>query len=250
MKHFIPYIVTILILIVYPRFSFSQCQPDTANCMDVLLPGEICPLILPDGIVNQAYEEVFTVIPPDTAMIMNLPVQIVKIVIDTVGNMPPGLNYQTNSDTFYVDTSYCVLLSGTPTTPGVYDLHIRVIPYIYSFIFGVIQVPAIEDDTSLTIIIREPSGIDEFRGKIFAALEAIPNPFETTTRIGFYTAGQSSFELRIYNLLGQLAYHESFIGIPGRNYFNFNGIDLKPGTYLYKISGNGNSVTKKLIKLQ
>jgi hypothetical protein len=250
MKHFISYIVTILVLIVYPRLSLSQCQPDTVNCKDVLLPGEICQLILPEGIVNEAYEEIFTVIPPYQATIQTGTVNIVKIVIDTVRNLPPGLSYQTNSDTFYVDTAYCVLLSGTPTTAGVYDLHIRVIPYIFSIVFGIIQGPAIEDDTSLTIIIREPSGIDEFRGKTFAALEAVPNPFETTTRIGFYTRTQGQFELTIYNLLGQLTYSEDITGVPGRNYFNFNGIEMKPGTYLYNISGNGNSITKKLIRLR
>lgn len=251
MKHFILYIVTILVLIVNPRLSFSQCQPDTVNCKDVLLPGEICPLILPEGIVNEAYEEVFTVIPPYKATFEYGTIDIVKIIIDTVGNLPPGLNYQTNSDTFYIDTAYCVLLSGTPKTPGIYDLYIRVIPFLYSPLLKiVIPGPAVVDDTSLTIIIRDPSGIDEFRGKTFAALEAIPNPFETTTRIGFYTHTQGQFELTIYNLLGQLTYSEDITGVPGRNYFNFKGIEMKPGTYLYNISGNGNSITKKLIRLQ
>src|SRR4030042_3016899 len=160
MKHLILHAFAILLIIISSQISFAQCEPDTVNCKDVLLPGEICPLILPEGIVNESYEEVFTFIPPYQAVLEYGIIDIVKIVIDTVGNLPPGLNYQTNSDTFYVDTAYCVLLSGIPTTPGIYDLHIRVIPYIYSVVFGVIQGPAIEDDTSLTIIVREPSGID------------------------------------------------------------------------------------------
>ena len=244
------YIFAISVLILCPLISFSQCEPDTVNCKDVLLPGEICPLIVPDGIVNESYEQVFTVIPPDQATILTGTVEIVKIVIDTVGNLPPGLSYQTNSDTFYVDTAYCILLSGIPTAAGVYDLHIRVIPYIFTIVFGIIQGPAIEDDTSLTIIVREPSGMDEFSGKTFSVLDALPNPFEITTRIGFFTRDQGLYELTVYNLLGQLAYSENITGIQGRNYFNFNGIDLNPGTYLYNISGNGNSVTRKLIRLK
>ena len=108
----------------------------------------------------------------------------------------------------------------------------------------------IEDDTSLTIIVRDPTGIDEFRGKVFSVLEALPNPFGTNTRIGFYTRNQGLFELRIYNLLGKLIYSEDIAGLPGKNYFSFNGIELQPGTYLYNISGNGNSITKKLIRLE
>ena len=250
MRQFILNAIAVSLLILLPRISFSQCQPDTVNCKDVLLPGEICPMILPDGIVNEVYEEIFTIIPPDTFIFQDIPIQIVKIVIVNVGNLPSGLNYQTNSDTFYVDKAYCVLLSGTPVITGVYNLHIKVIPFVYSSIFGVTPFPAIEDSTSLSITIREPSSIDEFRGKKFSDLEAFPNPFEATTRIGFYTSGEGSFELQVYNLLGQLSYHENITGIPGKNYFNFNGADLKPGTFLYNISGNGNTVTKKLIRLK
>jgi hypothetical protein len=251
MKHLILYTTTALILIVSSQISFAQCEPDTVNCKDVLLPGEICPLILPEGIVNESYEEVFTVIPPYQAILEYGIIDIVKIVIDTVGNLPPGLNYLTNSDTFYVDTAYCVLLSGTPTTPGIYDLYIRVIPFLYSPLLKIVfPGPAVVDDTSLTIIIRDPSGIDEFQGKDFSILEAFPNPFRNDTRIGFFTRNHYPFELRIYNLLGQIIYYERVSGVPGRNYFNFNGMTLQSGTYLYNISGNGKSFTKKLIRLE
>jgi hypothetical protein len=250
MKNLVLQTCAVLILCLFSYPVYAQCEPDTVNCKDVLLPGEICPLILPEGVVNEPYEQVFTVIPPYQAPTEYGPIDIVKIVIDTVGNLPPGLNYQTNSDTFYVDTAYCVLLSGTPTTPGIYDLYIRVIPFIYSVIFGVIPFPAVTDDTSLTLIVRDPSGIDEFQGKEFTVLETFPNPFGTTTRIGFFTRYQSPFELRIYNLIGKLEYSENVIGLPGKNYFNFNGMTLQPGTYLYNISGRGNSISKKLIRLK
>ena len=92
MKHLILHAFAILLIIMSSQISFAQCEPDTVNCKDVLLPGEICPLILPEGIVNISYEQAFTVIPPDTVTMLDLPVNIVKIVIDTVGNLPPGLN--------------------------------------------------------------------------------------------------------------------------------------------------------------
>ena len=238
-------------LFISSQTSFAQCEPDTVNCKDVLLPGEICPLILPEGIVNEYYEEVFTVIPPYQAVLEQGVIDIVKIVIDTVGNLPPGLNYLTNSDTFYVDTAYCVLLSGTPTTPGNYDLYIRVIPFLYLDLLKiVIPGPPVVDDTSLTIIVRAPSGVDEFQGKEFSILEASPNPFRNITRIGFFTRTQYPAELRIYNLLGQLTYSEKIFGLPGKNYFNFNGSTFQAGTYLYNISSNGKSATKKLIRLE
>lgn len=250
MKNLIHSTCVALMLTLFSQTLSAQCEPDTVNCKDINMPGEICPLILPEAIVNQSYEKVFTVIPPNQATTQYGPIDIVKIVIDTVGNLPPGLNYLTNSDTFYVDTAYCILLTGIPTNAGIYDLNIRVIPYIYSTIFGVIEGPAIVDDTSLTILVRDPSGIDDFSGKEFAILEASPNPFRSTTRIGFYSSNQNPFELKIYNLLGKLIYEEKTAGSAGKNYFDFDGRSLQSGTYLYNISGNGTSTTKKIVKLE
>jgi hypothetical protein len=250
MKNLIFHACLIIMVIISTQTLYAQCEPDTINCKDVLLPGEICPLILPEGIVNKPYEKVFTVIPPNQATIEYGTVDIVKIVIDTVGNLPPGFNYQTNSDTFYVDTAYCILLSGIPTTPGTYDLYIRVIPYIYSIAFGVFEGPPVVDDTSLSVTIREPSGIDEFSGKEFVIFEASPNPFRNSTRIGFYSNNPYPVELKFYNLLGQLIYSEKIFGVKGKNYFDFDGRLLQSGTYLYNISGNGTSITKKIVKLE
>lgn len=250
MKRLILPIFIVFITALHSNTSFAQCEPDTVHCKDTLLPGEICPLILPDGYVNEQYEQVFTVIPPSEAQTQYGLVNVVKIVIDTIVNIPDGLNYIANSDTFYVDTAYCVLVSGIPTTPGTYDLEIRVIPYIYSIITGVFKGDTVVDDTSLTITIHEQAGLEDFYGIEFSILDATPNPYRNTTRIGFYTQRQDIVELRIYNLLGQLVYNEINNYPSGKNWFHFNGAILKPGTYLYRISNSTESVTRKLIRLE
>jgi len=232
------------------NFLYAQCVPDTVHCKDTLLPGEICPLILPDGYVNEQYDEVFTVIPPYEAKIGDAVIDIVKIIIDTVGNLPPGLNYIANSDTFWVDTTYCVLLSGTPLVSGTYDLRIRVIPFLYSIAFGIIEGTPVTDDTSLSITIHEQAGLEDFYGIDFSVLDATPNPFINTTRVGFYTHKQDIIELRIYNLLGQIVYNEVNIYPSGKHYFNFNGMNLQPGTYIYSISNSSSSFTRKLIRME
>jgi hypothetical protein len=250
MKRLMVPIFIVFIIILDFQSVLAQCVPDTVHCKDTLMPGEICPLILPDGYVNEQYEEVFTVIPPYEAPFGTAMVEIVKIVIDTVGNLPPGLNYITNSDTFWVDTAYCVLLSGIPLVSGTYNLKIRVIPFIYSIITGVFKGDPVVDDTSLTIIIHEQAGIEDFSGVDFSILDATPNPFRNSTKIGFYTQSQDIVELRIYNLLGQLVYNEVNVYPTGKNWFNFNGVNLQSGTYLYRISNSSKSITRKLIRLE
>jgi hypothetical protein len=250
MKRLFISIFTFLIPFTSVNSLYAQCVPDTAHCKDILSPGEICPRILPDGYVDEQYEEVFTVIPPYEAQTPYGPVEIVKIVIDTVGNLPPGLDYIANSDTFWVDTTYCVLLTGTPLAAGTYDLEIRVIPYIYSIIIGVFKGEPVIDDTSLSITIHEQAGLEDFYGIDFSVLDAMPNPFRNTTRIGFYTHKQDIIELRIYNLLGQLVYNEINMYPSGKHYFNFNGTNLQPGTYIYSISNSSSSFTRKLIRME
>jgi hypothetical protein len=232
------------------NFVSAQCEPDTIHCKDTLLPGEICPLLLPDGFVNTPYEEIFTVIPPSKIQTQYGLLDIVKIVIDSVGNLPPGLTYVANRDTFYVDTAYCILVSGIPTTSGTYDLAIRVIPFIYSLITGVFKGAPVVDDTSLTITIHEQAGLEEFSGIDFSVLDAIPNPYRNNTRIGFYTSKQDIVELRVFNLLGQLVYNEVNYFPSGKHYFNFDGFNIQAGTYLYRISTSSKSVTRKLIRLE
>jgi hypothetical protein len=245
---------SVLMFILSLQISFAQCEPDTINCKDINQPGEICPLILPDGVVNQSYKQVFTVIPPyEYTSITFGTFQIAKIVIDNIGNLPPGLNYETNSDTFFVDTAYCISLFGIPTQAGIFDLEISVIPFVYLDIGGdliLFESDPVVDDTSLTIIVREPSGLDKFSGKSFALLESSPNPFRSSTRIGFYSGTQAPFELKIYNLIGKLILKEHIDGSAGLNYFIFDGRSLQPGTYLCNISGNGQSVTQKIVKLE
>jgi len=49
-------------------------------------------------------------------------------------------------------------------------------------------------------------------------------------------------------MLGILVYEESDTNIPGEHSFQFDGRDLEPGAYLYKVSNGKRSVTGRLIK--
>jgi hypothetical protein len=229
--------------------SYPQCAPDAVNCIDTLDPGQICPDSVPDGFVNESYQVTITVIPPYEQSTQSGPVKIVKIIIDSVGNIPPGLSYQKNAEEFYVDSIYCILVSGTPTTPGTYDLRITVTPFI-EFMGIVVQAPAQVDSTSLSITINPTAGIDKFDSNNPFAVECIPNPFSDITKIGFYTKDFEIIELRVFNLIGQTVYMESMLSQSGKNYFGFNGQNLDPGTYIYSILSETKKYTQRFIKLK
>ena len=82
------------------RHSYTQCTPDTIGCVDINDPGQICPDTLPNAYVGTYYNETVTIWPPPEAVVGEATVTIYKIVIDSIGNIPPGIDYEINATDF------------------------------------------------------------------------------------------------------------------------------------------------------
>jgi len=228
----------------------AQCTPDP-GCVDIVndscKPGQICPDSLAEGIVGVPYNEVVTIIPPYESDLGQGTVTIVKIEIVGVDNIPPGLTYEANATEMFAYNSYCVLISGTPTSAGVYNLNVRVIPYI-DILGTPVAAPEQSDDTSLVITINEPNGINDFSTEEFAFIENIHNPFNTQIQIGFYNNKSEIIKLNVYNILGEMVYKEKMKSVKGKNYFKFTEADIKNGTYIFSITNGKKAFSKQLIK--
>jgi len=250
MKKYLFLIIIIVCSFFQAGNTFAQCTPDTVGCIDTLDPGQICPDTLPNGEVDVQYNQVVTILPPYEGYISgyDVPIPIIKIIVDSIGNLPPGITYESNAAEFYPDTAYCILLSGTPTTPGTYDLSIKVIPYIIFLGYTVEWEPQI-DDTSLAITINYPAKINISELKDFYIINK-PNPFRYSTKIGYFSIKPENIELKIYDLTGQILYNEKIKTPPGKNFFNFNGEFLKSGMYFYSISGKKRIYSNRLFKVK
>ncbi len=229
--------------------SLGQCEPDTLACKDTLQPGEFCPKTLPDGYLGQPYSEVITIITPVFYEYLGNQVAIKEIVVQDVKNMPPGITYEANADTLLPDSAYCVLLSGTPETAGVYDLGITVSALVEIPTLGEIKIDSITDDTSVSITIHAGSGLDD---PVWGERMVVcgPNPFQNTTAIRLKSSGIEDAELVVYNLLGGVVYREQMRTSPGINRFQFSGQELRHGTYIYHVSTRGEIHTNRLLKLK
>ena len=225
---------------------FAQCVPDP-DCIDTGIPGELCPMELADGTVNVPYGEVLTIIPPGEATIGTSTLVIDNIVIDSVTNLPDGIMYEVNAAILYADSSYCVYISGTPTSAGEYTLAIYITPWIEA---GGTVIPGAQvvNDTSIVMTVHEASGINPTRYDAFQVLPNIPNPFSEVTRIGFYTPRDTWIELMVYNILGEQLYRERMGAPHGEHYFGFDGRDLLPGTYFYRVTNQDEILTGKIVK--
>lgn len=250
MKLYIPLLIFSL-FVFNAGHSYSQCTPDP-SCTDTLNPGEMCPEILPEGTVGVAYNQTVTIIPPATADLGSGTVTIMKIKISSVQNLPPGLTYTPNPSTGVFTptnpiTRYCVQMTGTPTVAGTYALKVNVIPYI-NVLGAPVPGPTQVDSTSLSITINNSSGINVVSNNKLSAFNPQPNPFQYSTRIGFFAPKTQTYELTVFDIVGNKLYAEKKMFNRGDSYFEFNGSKLAKGLYFYSIQNGSEKITRQLIK--
>ena len=226
----------------------AQCEPDTVNCKDTGDPGQICPANLPDAVLNEAYDEVITVIAPDTASLGIIQIGIAYIIVDSVLNLPPGINYSANAEKFYPDSAYCIQVAGTPSEAGKFPLKIYVSAFVNAGLDLIVKAGQFVDSTAVALSVSWPSGIDPYKINEFHLFPNAPNPFSDITRLGFHTPFDDHVKLQVYNILGELMHEELYGASPGENYFDFNGSGLNPGTYFYRVANKSDLFTGKFIK--
>ena len=247
MRPIIPLIVVSCILLLAGLQAFAQCEPDT-TCLDVNETVAFCPKNLQEGIIDEPYEAVLTVVPPSEFELEGVRLEVAYLEIDSVTNFPPGITYTTNAERFYADSAYCVLISGTPTETGEFVLELYVTPYIRYPLLGVLKGSQVIDNTSIVLTVNNVTGFDHPNAKQFEVFQNVPNPFSQSTRIGFYSPVRDNIDFKIYNILGELIHEESRLVTPGEHFFRFDGSELLPGSYLYLVTSGSSSLTRKLIK--
>ncbi len=247
MKRMVPMVAMAASMFFAASGVSAQCEPDTVNCKDTGLPGQICPQFLPEATTGEEYNASITVLPPGEFTYSGTTIPISYIVVDSVRNLPAGITYEASADIFYPDTAYCVLISGTPVTSGDYTLSIYVSVFI-NLGTGPIKAAQILDDTSVVMTVLEPTGLEPDAAGDFRVIPTFPNPFPEVTRIGVYSPVDDRITLRVYNILGERMHEEYLQVSSGEHHFRFNGSSLRPGTYFYRITNSRQLYTGKFIK--
>ena len=105
------------------------------------------------------------------------------------------------------------------------------------------------------------SGVfDEDEGGVvpahFRLSQNFPNPFNASTVIEYETTSWGTSTLEIFNVLGQRVVKFDQAGVPpGRHSFHWDGRDeagvaLASGVYLYRVTADGNSQSRKMVMLR
>jgi hypothetical protein len=210
------------------------------------------------------YFKNYTATPPSLGSI-----PIDSVSIDTVGNLPCGFSWSSNKprNVFGSGESGCIVVAGnTQDAVGQYTLKIIATAYfsgthlqINAGTLGLrydVRVIATGDscpsiDTTAasktaSCAYTAYTGVNEVTNQV-GSLSNYPNPFQGSTQIMFTALEAKPADFRVYNVLGQTVYNNSFQTVPGVNTINFDGNKLQAGVYFYSVRIDNKTYTNRMV---
>lgn len=243
-----------LLLALTAVFAFSfaeaQCTPD---------PQFTAPGIYPDSATNMmvayeltAYSQTITnVVPADTCVVILFPpcttLSLDSVVVESLTGLPTGLTFQCdNAECQYPGgQTGCAIISGTPAagTAGTWPLTIQLSAYVGGF--GIANPFTL--DYYFIEVLPQVNSLVENEYIAFAIKQNKPNPFDDVTSIEYTLTENGKVTFEVYNLVGELVDSKSINGNKGLNRLQFDGSELANGAYIYKMTNNGNTITKRMV---
>ena len=248
MKTTLLYTFLLLIGFSISSISYSQCTPgDENSCPDPENNGEVCPAILPSGIIGQEYSQEFTIIAPPEYEIESTVIPLHHIKIVDVQNLPSDIIWETNASdsVFMVGTYYCVLLSGLCNETG--DFPLKIVVDVYIDVLGTpVYATQITDSTSISLKVTwDPDGIETYRDDKLD-IKLWPNPFKDEILFSLRNSN-NSVKVELYSILGNRIINQGFDNKPNNDQYKINCSHLPNGTYMLSVT-SGNKRVSKLIR--
>jgi hypothetical protein len=91
------------------------------------------------------------------------------------------------------------------------------------------------------------TSIIEENNNDFKIIGNVPNPFSNNTDILFTLPSAGNVTLKVYNIIGKEVYNTSVAGNIGENRITISADNLTSGIYLYTLTYNNSTITKKMI---
>ena len=243
-------IITLVIslFIIGSNVANAQCTPNPSITQPGIYPDSATGLT--PAVVNQPYTQVMQIrVPVDTVVTIGpLPVTVPITSIELISftGLPAGLSYSCNpaNCTFPGGTNGCVAITGTPTVAGVFQL--TAITKTNATIFGV---PNSQYDTLnyYYLTVSTAAGLSESGAPILSMSQNMPIPTEDFTTIIYNLPSAGEVEFYMHNMIGKEVYHRTYNGDQGENQLKLDVRDFTPGVYMYSITVNGESVTKRMV---
>lgn len=224
----------------------AQCVPDPTITTPGIYPDSATGLA--SGTVGISYNEVIQARVPVDTLFLGQTVLITSIDVDNVTGLPPGITYSCTpaSCSFPGGSNGCMLLSGTPTTAGVYPLDVTLTANGTLLGFPVPPQTSVLTYYSITIDVNSGISMTTAPGYFdFSALQ--PNPANEFTDVIFATPLPTEVKVAIYNVIGKEVYSNLVSAKSGYNTLHIATASLTSGIYLVAVDNGSTVLTKKLI---
>lgn len=224
----------------------AQCVPDPTITTPGIYPDSATGLA--GGTVGIAYNEVIQARVPVDTLFLGQTVLITSIDVDNVTGLPPGITYTCTpaSCSFPGGSNGCMLLSGTPTTAGVYPLDVTLTANGTLLGFPVPPQTSVLTYYSITIDVNNGIGVATAPEYFdFSALQ--PNPANEYTEVIFATPLPTEVKVTIYNVIGKEVYSNFVSAKGGYHTTRIATGSLTAGIYLVAVDNGSTVLTKKLI---
>ena len=227
----------------------AQCVPNTSNTTPGITPDSATGLSA--GTVGVLYSQVLQIFVPATTPVVifgqTVTVTVVSVELNSLTGLPPGLTYACNPSNclFPGNSNGCADISGTPTVAGNYPL--TAVITSTGTVFGQ---PTTQVDTLSYYVIDVTgavSSIYESTGLGFFMNQNSPNPCAEFTDIRYVVPSRGEVDFRLFNLIGKEVYRSLLSPDQGENELRFDTRDLAPGVYMYSMTFNGETLTKRLV---
>lgn len=163
--------------------------------------------------------------------------------------LPPGLSLSCTPSTckFPGNDTSCMIIYGTPTTAGTYNLGFKLTTYMKEFSNVAVNTSTL---TYYKIVINSSNGINTFNPGEFEVNQSIPNPSNNKALIKYYLPNEGNVKLTVFNVIGKMLIEKREEALKGENEFEINCKDLAPGVYVYNIEFDGKTISKRMIVSQ
>lgn len=173
------------------------------------------------------------------------------------GGTPPNLTPVTGCVAVSANqTAVQNALNGGPANDGVYPLRIYVdiqftAPSLFitnpTWISSSPYSDLMPTNEKYRLRVLNGTSIIEENNNDFKVVANIPNPFSKNTEILFTMPNDGNVNLKVYNMLGKEVYNTTVAANQGDNRIPVSAEKLTSGIYLYTLSYNNTTITKKMI---
>lgn len=239
-------IILVVILSTTGNQVFSQCTPDLSITVPGVYPDSATGL--PPGTIGVPYSEVIQVKVLTDTLFMGNTVLITNITITGVTGLPPGLTYSCNPSNciFPGGSNGCILLSGTPSITGTFNLNVDL--SIAGTLFGTPLPPQTTSINYYSITIVSPTGLAPGLSNVkFELLQNKPNPAISFTDVQFTSPVGGDFNIKVYNMIGKEVFNQMVRGMAGLNTSRVETENFTPGIYMISIEHGSDIVTRRMI---